>query len=139
MFDCEEALRWIKHSKYTLESAKTDLENNFYSWACFKSHQVAEYALKSILRGAGLESYGHDLLDLWRKAKEICNALEEQYQCIILLNKMYIPTRYPDAWPGRALPFENYTEKDSREAISCAEKIYRLAEACISEACKNTT
>jgi len=98
LFDCDEAVRWFKISRYTLESALVDYEAGFYSWCCFKAHQVAEYVLKSILRGSGSPSFGHDLVDLWRQAKEICSVLENMLDCITFLNKMYIPPRYPDAW-----------------------------------------
>jgi len=117
LFDCEEARRWILHSRYTLNSIRADFEGGFYSWACFKSHQAAEFALKSILRGSGLESFGHDLIGLWRSAREICTLLDSLHECIATLNKMYIPPRYPDAWAGGAVPYESYTKRDAEEAM----------------------
>ena len=139
MFDCEEAVRWIKQARYTIKSAYVDRDNGFYSWACFKSHQAAEYGLKGFLRGFGIASFGHDLVDLWDRAKDLCRALEENFECIALLNKMYIPPRYPDSWAGGAVPYENYTRRDADESIKCAEEIIASIEECVDEACKNTT
>ena len=136
MFDCEEAERWIRQAAYTLASARVDSDNGFHAWACFKSHQVAEYAIKALLRGAGLESFGHDLMGLWRKASRLCEGLAEMGECIAVLNKMYIPPRYPDAWAGGAVPFESYTRRDSEESISCAARILEAVEDCLGEACE---
>lgn len=38
------------------------------------------------------------------------------------LDKFYVPTRYPDAWP-EGIPVDYYTEKDAIEALRSAEKI----------------
>ncbi len=135
MLDCPEARRWIRQAEYTLDSARLDLGGGYYSWACFKSHQAGEYALKALLRAAGLESFGHDLLQLWRRARELCEGLEGLRDCVTLLNKMYIPPRYPDAWPGEAAPFESYTERDADESISCAQALLETIKRCLRDAC----
>jgi len=138
MFDCDEAMRWFKQARHTLESARVDRDAGFYNWSCFKSHQASEYALKSVLRGAGIASFGHDLVGLWRGAVDLCKGLGELFECITLLNKMYIPPRYPDAWAGGALPYENYTRRDAEESISCAERILSCIEKCLGELCGDT-
>jgi len=134
--DCGEARRWLKQARYTLASARLDAEGGFHAWACFKAHQAGEYALKAVLRGVGLESFGHDLVELWRRASQVCPGLRGLGECIALLNKMYIPPRYPDAWPGEAAPYESYTERDSRESIGCAGAVLEAVEACVVSACE---
>jgi HEPN domain-containing protein len=136
VFDCEEASRWMRQARYTIASLGADMNAGFHAWACFKAHQAAEFALKALLRGAGVESFGHDLLDLWSKASRLCEALSELRHCITLLNKMYIPPRYPDAWAGGAAPFESYTERDSEEALDCASRIYGAVERCLVTRCE---
>lgn len=96
--DCPEARRWLRQAEYTLQSITADIRGGFYSWACFKAHQAAEFALKAILRAAGLKSFGHDLLNLWREALRLCGELVEDRECIVELNRLYIPPRHPDAW-----------------------------------------
>ena len=135
MLDCPEARRWIRQAEYTIASARLDLQGGYYSWACFKAHQAGEYALKALLRASGLESFGHDLLRLWSRAKELCRGLERLRDCVALLNKMYIPPRYPDAWPGEAAPFESYTERDAVESISCAQQLLMEVKRCLEDAC----
>jgi len=136
LYDCPEALRWLRQARYTLDAVNADLGAGFYAWACFKAQQAAELALKGLLRGAGLESFGHDLIRLWRRALEVCEELRDLQECVALLNKMYIPPRYPDAWSGDATPFESYTRRDALEARGCAEELLRVVEECVRRLCE---
>jgi len=54
--------------------------------------------LKGLLRGSAAASFGCDLVDLWREAKDLCGGLEELFECIALLNRVYIP---PGGTPTR--------------------------------------
>ena len=53
--------RWKRSALRTLESARRDLDGGDYNWACFKSHQAAEKALKALLWGVGRPRSGHAL------------------------------------------------------------------------------
>ena len=136
--DCEEAYRWLKQAKHTFEAIRSDLDGGFFDWACFKAQQAGECALKAILRGAGIESFGHNLVELWRKAVRICETLNDLFECIALLNKLYVLSRYPNAWPTGAVPYESFTKRDALEALKCAEKVLRAVEECIHVLCKSS-
>jgi len=136
--DCEEAQRWLRQASHTLSAIYADLESKFYDWACFKANQAAEFALKALLRGAGLESFGHNLLELWRRASRMCPGLENLRDCIALLNKLYIPPRYPDAWAAGTAPYENFTRRDALEALDCAKQVLEAIKRCINDACKDS-
>ncbi|MCK4386291.1 MAG: HEPN domain-containing protein [candidate division Zixibacteria bacterium] len=43
-----------------------------------------------------------------------------------MLDKYYIPTRYPDALAGPSAPFEVYTPMEAEEALKYASKILDL-------------
>ena len=43
-------------------------------------------------------------------------------ECGKLLDKLYIPTRYPDAW-SEGEPHYYYTRRDSENAIRCAREV----------------
>ena len=78
---------------------------------------------------------------LYRAVEEcikVLACLEVLEECITLLNKMYIPTRYPDAWAAPSAPYENYTRSDAGAAIDCASRVYRVAWRCIRGACEDT-
>ena len=37
------------------------MNEGIYNWACFKSQQSAEAAIKGLLHGLGLDAYGHSI------------------------------------------------------------------------------
>ena len=125
MFDTEEFERWMSQAEYTLESARSDLLSGFYSWACFKAQQAAEYALKALLYGRGIMVYGHSLkhlFDVLSKEDPDIDVPEEMFRIARLLDRHYIPPRYPDAYIEGA-PYEYYGETDAEEAIKAAKRV----------------
>ena len=116
--DESEYNRWQSHAKSTLRSAQIDKSSGFYNWACFKAQQVAEYMAKALLRGMGIESYGHSVSQLLKNAEfneKVLNLAKK-------IDKYYIPTRYTDAW-SEGLPEDYYTLEDAEDAIMCAESV----------------
>ncbi|MCS7131019.1 MAG: HEPN domain-containing protein, partial [Archaeoglobaceae archaeon] len=70
----EEFERWMKQAEQTLKSSERDKNAKDYSWACFKAHQAAEFAIKGLLYGLGIMTYGHSLkrlIDLLSQKIEI--------------------------------------------------------------------
>ena len=43
-----------------------------------------------------------------------------------VLNRYYIPTRYPDAYPS-GVPAEMYNDSDASQALKLAEEVYNFA------------
>ena len=116
--DESEYNRWQSHAKSTLRSAQIDKSSGFYNWACFKAQQAAEYMAKALLRGMGIESYGHSVSQLLKNAEfneKVLNLAKK-------IDKYYIPTRYTDAW-SEGLPEDYYTLEDAEDAIMCAESV----------------
>jgi len=120
LLDEDEFSRWLMMARRTLDSARGDLERDDYNWACFKSHQAAEYAVKALLRGVGETAHGHSVSNLVKKLSAV--DFSEILEHAKALDKFYVPTRYPDAWP-EGIPVDYYTEKDAVEALMSAEKI----------------
>lgn len=120
--------RWIKSAILTLRSAKKDSDSGDYNWACFKSHQAAEKALKALLWGLGAPRTGHSLIELGNALKNVgIEVPDDIYEVVTRLSKFYIPTRYPDAW-SEGVPEDYYTEIEAREAIDFAEKVISWVE-----------
>jgi len=46
-----------------------------------------------------------------------------------VLDKYYIPARYPDALAPPAVPYKSFTETEARQALSQAQEIVSLAKA----------
>jgi|UniRef100_A0A7J2T9F1 Uncharacterized conserved protein related to C-terminal domain of eukaryotic chaperone, SACSIN len=122
--DENEYSRWIRSAELTLESAKKDLEFGDYSWACFKAHQAVEKALKAFLWGIGKPRVGHSLTYLLRYLSDTLNEKPSDdvvYACSVL-DKYYIPTRYPDVWV-EGIPEEYFTQREAEEAIKLALRV----------------
>ena len=131
--DWEEYNRWMRQALHTLRLIDADIEYGGYSWACFKAQQAAEYALKAILRCLGRPAFGHELRSLCLEVREICGDVpKDVWRCVLMLDKMYIPTRYPDAFSSGS-PFEYYNREEAEEAKSCAEKVISWIELCVLE------
>ena len=135
VLDVKEYRRWMSQARKTLELVDADIEYGGYSWACFKAQQAAEYALKALLMLYGEPLFTHDLSRLLRRASELCGEEppEEVVECVFMLDKMYIPPRYPDAFPEGA-PWEHYTRREALEAKECAVRVVRWVERCAARA-----
>ena len=97
-FDRDEFDRWLKQARHTLSSAERDLQAGDYAWSCFKSQQAGEYAAKAVLRGYGRLAAGNSILRLLEDMKK--GGLRVDATCVAharLLDRHYIPSRYPDA------------------------------------------
>ena len=129
LLDHEEYKRWIRSSYLTLESAKRDKEAGDHAWACFKSHQAAEKALKALLWGIGEPAIGHSLVKLLNLIQEKLagDTPEDIKNATLKLSRYYIPTRYPDVW-SEGTPEEYYSLTDSEEALELAGKIIKWVE-----------
>ena len=135
MLDIGEYRRWMSQARKTLELVDADIEYGGYSWACFKAQQAAEYALKALLMLYGEPLFTHDLRRLLERATALCGERPpgEVVDCIYLLDKMYIPPRYPDAFPEGA-PWEHYTRREALEAKRCAVLVVGWVERCAARA-----
>lgn len=134
LLDVNEYRRWMSQAVKTLELVEADIAFEGYSWACFKAQQAAEYALKATLYLFGEPAFGRDLVGLARRAEKLCGSLPESvWDCIYMLDKMYIPPRYPDAFPEGA-PWEHYSRKEAVEARECASRVIEWVGGCASRA-----
>jgi len=130
-FQVEPYENWLKQAKETIRSAESDMASEFYSWACFKAQQAAEYCLKGFLHGMGLTATGHSVLKLAEIVSVNAGSLSFNRSCLVFLDKLYIPTRYADVYDDGS-PFSYYEEEDAKRALSCANEILDLVSSCVS-------
>jgi HEPN domain-containing protein len=76
--------------------------------------------LKHYLNFLNKERRGYSLLYLLLETE--LSIPRDIKECIINLDKHYIPSRYPDVFDEGA-PADYYTENDSKHCIECAKKI----------------
>ena len=127
-FDTDEYSRWLGQARHTLASAQRDTAEGDFDWACFKAQQAGEYALKALLRGLGRPAHGHALNRLLAQLSEAGLEPDEGItRAGQLLDRHYIPTRYPDAY-AEGSPHEYYDDRTAEEAQGAAAQIIRWVE-----------
>ena len=123
LFDEDEFNRWYDQARYTLESARRDLEAGDCAWSCFKSQQAAEYAAKALLRGLGKLAPGHSITKLLQQINtDVSEVNDTVFAAARNLDRHYIPARYPDAHASGS-PFEFYGPETAREALEDARRV----------------
>jgi HEPN domain-containing protein len=102
MKDKQGAKRWFSQALQDLDDAKFNLSGKRYNVACFLAQQSAEKVLKAylILKGAE-EVWGDTVVELCIDAKDFDPDFSSIETQAALLDKYYIPTRYPNALPWR--------------------------------------
>jgi len=48
---------WMDQAEWDLSHAESDLERDFYDWACFSAQQAAEKAVKAVLQKLNEEGW----------------------------------------------------------------------------------
>jgi len=110
--------RWFEFAEEDLQMAELALQNSLYNQVCFHAQQAAEKLLKSVISDKGqLIPKTHKMVDLLSLMKD--EDLAQFRDRLILLDRFYIPTRYPDALPG-VLPNGLPVRKDAEEALGTA-------------------
>ena len=98
-----------------------------HAWACFAAQQAAEAALKALHQRLGQVAWGHSILDLVATLPDRAAGSPELVEKARLLDRFYIPTRYPDVHPaGPAARY--YTSSDAQLAIRSAREVLEHCE-----------
>ena len=120
MFKRSEWERYLSQAMHTIASARRDIDDGDYAWACFKSQQAAEMAVKGCIRGHGGLATGYSVLQLINAATdEIPESLMRRAR---ELDKVYIPTRYPDVYDAGS-PHEYFDRPDAFAHTESAGRI----------------
>jgi HEPN domain-containing protein len=125
MFNHAEWRRYLSQARHTLASARRDIEDGDYAWACFKSQQAAEMAAKGLIRACGGLGTGHSVVSLLQAAVDMMP--DGLAHCARELDKVYIPTRYPDAYDAGS-PHEYFDHHDATAHVECAATIVEYLE-----------
>lgn len=119
----KEYRRWLRQAESDLDDARYNAEGGRYSLTCFLSQQAAEKALKAYLYLQGNQLvWGHSVAELVDDASGADASFKELKEEGSFLDRLYIPTRYPNGLPG-GIPSESFNEKDAEEAMRAAKDI----------------
>jgi len=124
----QEALRWLKTAEDDLDAAIVLKNNSKFPQACFHAQQAGEKAMKAIWYSVDEDPWGHSIKKLIEDLQHADLKLYEHFENLkrpaMLLDRFYIPTRYPNGLPDMT-PAEAYVEEDS---ASCIENAKMLIE-----------
>lgn len=123
-----ESRRWLRQAEDDVHAAEVLLEHGKYSQACFLAQQAGEKALKAVWYWSGHEPWGHSIAKLIgdfpsERTRSDLSAFRED---AVALDKLYIPTRYPNGLP-ELVPAEAYGKSDAERALQCARKLIEAA------------
>jgi HEPN domain-containing protein len=129
-----EARRWLEQAAADLKAAGDSRRAGNNEWACFQCQQAGEKALKAVWILDGHDPWGHSLLRLVEEHPDAARrrrflALRDAAS---LLDKLYIPTRYPNGLPDLT-PSRVYGEPDAAAAVQAAAGFVDLARDCLGE------
>jgi HEPN domain-containing protein len=114
---------WFRQAEADLRHARNSLEKGDFEWSCFAAHQAAEKALKAVFLKIGMDAWGHTITVLIGNIPKSAGVPSETLvNYARMLDKYYIPTRYPNGFESGA-PTDFYTSEEARNAIQQAEEI----------------
>ncbi|MBM3713954.1 MAG: HEPN domain-containing protein [Actinobacteria bacterium] len=125
----DNAKRWLKQAEADINAAKGSAENQNYEWACFQSQQSGEKALKALWYYFSFDPWGHSIVKLILDFPdaEIKKLLMKLLNKAKELDKLYMPTRYPNGLPDLT-PSEVYTEEEAHNAVESSKIILEYIE-----------
>jgi HEPN domain-containing protein len=122
----QEARRWLETARGDIEVADVLLRNGKYAHACFHAQQAAEKALKALWFYADADPWGHSISKLIEKLLEIdpvlFKAMEPLKDAGVILDRHYIPTRYPNGLPD-ITPEQAFLKEDAVISIDYSRNI----------------
>jgi HEPN domain-containing protein len=126
----ETARRWLEQAEHDLEVVRLHVEKGFWSDACFMAEQTVQVALKAYLYGQGERFIPiHSVYELALECERRNSAFTPVVEWGKVLDKYYIPARYPDALAPPAVPYKSFTEKEATEAVSYADNVTAIVKA----------
>ena len=118
---------WLSQGKKDLKHSENACGSGDYEWACFSSQQAAEKAVKAVFLKNHSEGWGHSVYGLLKALDEKFRVDEDVFESAKILDKHYIPTRYPNGFDS-GIPADYYTKKEALEAIKNARQVIEFCE-----------
>jgi HEPN domain-containing protein len=114
---------WFRQAEADLRHARNAQEDGDFEWSCFAAQQSAEKALKAVFQKLGVDAWEITLTALiGNLPPAVTQPSERLINYARMLDKHYLPTRYPNGFASGA-PTDFYTEEEARNTVQHAEAI----------------
>lgn len=127
-----EALRGLRTGEDDLDAAIVLRKNKKFPHACLHAQQAGEKALKAVWYYADADPWGHSIRKLIEDLENVDLSLYDRLKSILragtVLDRFYIPTRYPNGLP-ELTPGEAYLDEDAEQCIQQATEILAAVKA----------
>ena len=124
---------WLLYAADDLKSAKVLLNEGIYNISCFHSQQVVEKLFKAFIAAYDQPiPRTHNLIRLHKICEDLYSGkLEFDNEKLILLNDVYIDSRYPADFG--VLPSGQPGEKEASKVYLCAKEIDAILRPLVEE------
>ena len=128
-----ESDRWLRQAQDDLEAAEVLVRSGKYAQGAFFAQQAGEKALKAVWLALDADPWGHSLARLIKDLpdEEARRRLEPLLEVALALDKLYVPTRYPDAL-AELTPGEAYTQGEAEAAVRQATSVVEAVRGWLS-------
>jgi len=111
---------WLKQADYDIKTAEIMFDNKRYFYAVFMCHLSIEKALKGLYleRLKEIPPKTHNLVYLVEKIKLLLP--ENLYDSVFALNRVSVPTRYPDDIQRM---LKDYNEERTKKVIESGKEV----------------
>ena len=119
-----EAERWLLTAEEDLEAAELLLQAGKHAHCCFLTQQSGEKAVKALWRLLDADPWGHSIQRLVAEfpARDDLPDYDAWIERAALLDKFYIPTRYPNGLPDLT-PGQVYRRDDALRGMEAASSL----------------
>ena len=119
-----EARRWLETAREDLDAARSLMEAGKFSHSCFFSQQAGEKALKALWYFLGEDPWGHSIQKLIAELPDpdAHKRLQPVLEAGALLDRYYIPTRYPNGLPDLT-PGQAYFRQDAEISSTSSRQL----------------
>ncbi len=124
-----EAKRWFRQAEDDLAAARILASNQKFAQACFLCQQSGEKALKAVWFWLDKDPWGHSIVKLIEDLDHETSRVEllKHRNKAANLDRLYIPTRYPNGLP-ELIPLEAFSDADADLAATAADDILAVAK-----------
>lgn len=130
-----EAFRWLTTAQDDLDSAVILRKNVKFAHSCFHAQQAGEKAVKALWYLADADPWGHSIMKLIDDLENVDLKLHDRLKSLsrlgMVLDRFYIPTRYPNGLPD-ITPDAAFTDEDADTCIEHSGKIIETVHSILT-------